>query len=105
VGKSTIVKQVKATAPGNNVDNEKKNAVLGLIKSLVSMTLDMSAELCDAMDAETEVPPPPSSSLSLSPSGPLKIMKRAVYLNRLNLYNPNILCTRYKRPVALIFLI
>ncbi len=56
VGKSTIVKQVKATQKGQDDEQEKKAAVVALIKSLVAITLDISAELCNCFDDNEKSP-------------------------------------------------
>jgi hypothetical protein len=55
------VKQVKATQKEQDDEQEKKAAVVALIKSLVAITLDISATLCNCFDENedaSEVPPP-----------------------------------------------
>jgi hypothetical protein len=55
------VKQVKATQIQQHDEKEEKAAVVALIKSLVAITLDISAELCDCFDDNEDAPkvPPP----------------------------------------------
>jgi hypothetical protein len=50
------VKQVKATQKGQDDEQEKKAAVVALIKSLVAITLDISAELCNCFDDNEKSP-------------------------------------------------
>jgi hypothetical protein len=59
------VKQVKATQTEQGNEKEKKAAVIALIKSLVAITLDISAELCNCFDDKEDAPEVPPLTLTL----------------------------------------